>query len=61
MLKPKVYPLLCDAIDVGVLRGYSRAHKHTDTPTEQHIHDAIYQAVLEEILDRFTIDQETQV
>jgi hypothetical protein len=61
MLKAKVYPLVCDAIEVGIDRGYRRAYKHIDNPDEDQIKSAIYEAVLQEMFERFYIDEETQV
>lgn len=57
-LKAKVYPLLCEAIEAGVAYGLTRAHKHTDTPTREQIAEAVEQAMLHELLERFEIEGE---
>jgi hypothetical protein len=58
-LVPKVYPLLVDAVDVGVRSGIQRAFKHTDTPTHLEIEVAVGQAVMSEICDRFSVVEAT--
>lgn len=52
-MKPKEYLVLQMCIENGVTRGYFRAHKHTDTPDEAQMLDALYQAVMEEIHEWF--------
>jgi hypothetical protein len=52
-LVPKLYPLLEQAVENGVACGWRRAHKHTDQPTEDLMCDAVTQAVLHEICERF--------
>ena len=52
-LVPKLYPLLEEAIEYGVRRGWSRAHKHTDKPTEEQIFQTIPECVMQEICERF--------
>lgn len=54
-LVPKVWPLLQEAVEVGVTIGWNRAHKHTDTPEPAAIQDAIHDAVMHEIAERFDI------
>jgi len=55
-VRAKAYPLMADAVEAGALLGWRRAHKHTDKPSEDHAVDAIAQAVLSEINDRFDFD-----
>lgn len=54
-LVAKVWPLLHEAVEVGVTIGWNRAHKHTDTPEPAAIQDAIHDAVMHEIAERFDI------
>jgi hypothetical protein len=54
-LKPKTYPILVQAVEVGVAYGYHRAYKHADEPTEAQIKDAVIEGVLNEICDWFEI------
>lgn len=58
-LVPKVYPLLVEAVEVGVRCGYRRAFKHTEHPTEEVIFSALEDAILLEIFERFEIPEKT--
>lgn len=55
-MKAKEYPLLVRCVEEGVAYGYSRAHKHTDTPTEEQIKDAIAEAVVSKICEGFAFE-----
>jgi hypothetical protein len=55
-VRAKTYPLMADAVEVGVLRGWNRARKHVEHPGEEWVRSAIEQAVLEEICERFDFD-----
>ncbi len=46
------------AIEEGVRRGYSRAHKHVENPTEDCIIEQIEDAVMSQIYEYFTFDDE---
>jgi hypothetical protein len=46
------------AVEEGVRRGYSRAHKHVENPTEGAIIEHIEEAVMSAIYEYFTFDQE---
>ena len=50
-LTPKCDPwgTMTDALESGVKRGYYRAHKHVDKPTEDHLCDAIVEACKNEL------------
>jgi hypothetical protein len=56
-LIPKVYPLLADAVEAGVRYGYRRAFKYVDKPDEESIIQAVADAVLLEIMERFEIPE----
>jgi predicted Zn-dependent protease with MMP-like domain len=56
--KPKTWKVLQQAVETGVSYGYRRAFKHTETPTEDEIKQAIEQAVLNEISEWFDIADE---
>lgn len=56
-LKPRTYPILVQAVEVGVAYGYHRAYKHADEPTEAQIKDAVIEGVLNEICEWFEIDE----
>lgn len=57
-MKPKSYQLLIQCIEDGVAYGYSRAHKHTDNPSEDMIKDNIENGVLNAIHEWFYFPQE---
>lgn len=56
MLKPKTYPILLQAVEEGVLDGYSRAHKNVDNPDEVLLVDCIVKYTIESLLEWFEID-----
>jgi hypothetical protein len=55
-MKVKEYPLLQQCVETGISLGYTRAYKHTDTPSEDMIKEKIFDAVMGEISDWFTFD-----
>jgi hypothetical protein len=57
-MKPKTRVILEMAIEQGVRRGYSRAHKHVENPTEGAIVEHIEDAVMSQIYEYFTFDEE---
>jgi hypothetical protein len=61
MMKPKIRVILEMAIEAGVRRGYARAHKHVENPAEGAIIDQIEEAVMSEIYEYFTFDEEDGV
>ncbi len=52
------YAVLRRAIEEGIVYGWRRAHKYTDTPTEPAAHDAILNAVMGEVCEVFEFDEE---
>lgn len=57
MMKPKFYPLLERCIEDGLAFGWVRAHKHDDNPDPQHIQNAQYEAVINELHAWFKFEQ----
>jgi len=57
-MKPKIRVILEQAIEDGVRRGYHRAHKHVENPTEDAIIEQIEDCVMSAITDYFTFDEE---
>lgn len=55
-VRVKTYQLMWEAVENGTNRGWRRAHKHTDEPSEVGICNAIEQAIMEEICERFDFD-----
>jgi hypothetical protein len=56
-MKPKFLPLLERCIGNGIDLGYNRAHKHTDSPTQQQMGQAIYDAIMNEIFESFDFEE----
>lgn len=52
-MRAKEYDLLVKCVEDGVSYGYSRAHKHTDTPDPMQLQSQIIQAVMNEICEWF--------
>jgi hypothetical protein len=57
-MKPKFRVILEQAIEEGVRRGYHRAFKHNDSPSEESILDSIEEHVMSSIYEYFTFDEE---
>ncbi len=57
-MRPKITVILEQAIAEGVRRGYRRAFKHNDSPTENAILDSLEEQVMNSIHDYFTFDSE---
>jgi hypothetical protein len=57
-MKARTRVILEQAIEQGVRRGYRRAHKHIDNPPEGTIFDNIEEAIMGEIYEFFTFDEE---
>ena len=55
-MKVNMRLLLERCIEDGVARGYRRAHKHTDEPTEAHILSQIHDAIWLEIDEYFDFE-----
>ena len=60
-MKVKTLVILEQAIEEGVRRGYRRAHKHIENPTEESICDHIGECVMAQIYEYFTFEDETYV
>jgi hypothetical protein len=56
-MKAKEYNLIAQCVETGVMLGWNRAHKHTDTPDPDTIRSAIEHAVLNEICEWFDFDE----
>jgi len=55
-VKPKYHVILEMAIEQGVQRGWRRAHKHVEQPSENAIFDHISDEVMSAITDYFTFE-----
>ncbi len=57
-VRANVYRIMDDAVENGARLGYRRAHKHTDTPSEEQIVDEIHRAVMNELCTYLIFDDE---
>jgi hypothetical protein len=57
-MKPKFRVILEQAIEEGVRRGYARAHKHVEKPSEGSIIMNIEEHVMSAIYEYFTFEEE---
>jgi hypothetical protein len=53
----RVYSIINDAVEKGVNFGMYRAHKHTSTPSEDDIKEAIQSAVMDELTEVIDFDK----
>jgi predicted Zn-dependent protease with MMP-like domain len=57
-MRAKIRVILTQAIEQGARRGYRRAFKHVENPTEESICEHIEECVMSEIYEYFTFDEE---
>lgn len=57
-LKVKVWPVLREAVEIGVAYGWRRAHKHVEHPTPEAIQEEQAQAIMNEIGERVTVEDD---
>jgi archaeosine-15-forming tRNA-guanine transglycosylase len=58
-MKPKFRVILDQALEEGVRRGYRRAFKHVENPTEESICEHIEECVMSSLYEYFTFEAET--
>ena len=56
-MRAKIRPILEECIELGVVRGLEKAHKHTDEPTHAHICDQIEIEIWSFIDERFEFER----
>lgn len=54
MMTPKSYTILQRAVEEGVVRGWARAHKHTNKPERGDIESQVIDCVMLEISEVFS-------
>jgi hypothetical protein len=59
-MKPKINRILTAAIEQGIGFGYTRAFKHTDTPTEERIKESIENEIWNNIYEVFDFREESE-
>ncbi len=52
-MKPREYRLFTECLEAGLRRGYRRAFKHTDAPTEEQLLESLHTNVLGEVSEWF--------
>lgn len=57
-MKPKFNVILEQALEEGVRRGYRRAFKHIEDPTEESICQHIEECVMSSLYEYFTFEKE---
>lgn len=57
-MKPKIYRLLELCICEGLAYGFSRAHKHSNAPDRSVIETEQYNAIMAEINEYFTFEDD---
>ena len=60
MMKPKFNVILEQALEEGVKRGYRRAFKHIEDPTEESICQHIEEQVMSSLYEYFDFNEEQQ-
>jgi len=61
MIRARCYEVLRRAVEEGVARGWTLAHKHTDTPEAEHVREAIESQVMDEICEWFEFPPTTSL
>jgi len=57
-MRAKIRPILEECIELGIVRGLEKAHKHTDEPTHAHIWEQIEIEIWSYIDERFEFEIE---
>ena len=57
-VRVRAYSVVARAVEEGVAAGWSRAHKHTDSPEPETIRQEIDTAVMNALCDVLDFDQE---
>lgn len=57
-LRFRAYPLIQRAVAEGIAYGYRRAHKHTDTPSEEYVKEEMERGVMDALCDILSLDEE---
>ena len=52
-MTPNYYAIISECLETGCRRGVQRAFKHTDDPTLDQIQEAVYDAVMLELNEKF--------
>jgi hypothetical protein len=58
MMRPRFYKLLEESIEAGARRGYRRAYKHNENPTDEELIEAVTNCIMGELHENFTFTNE---
>jgi hypothetical protein len=56
-MKANEYKVLTDCVEKGIDYGFTRAHKHTDGPSEESLKNEIHDAIMSEICQNFIFQE----
>ena len=59
-MKANTYAIIARAIEEGLEYGWSRAHKHTETPTPEAVREAQHDAIMNSVSEMFYFPQPTE-
>ena len=61
-MRPREYRLFTECLETGLRRGYRRAHKYCDNPSEEQLLESLQTNVLGEVSERFAFapDEDAQ-
>jgi pyruvate-formate lyase len=55
-LKVNIYNLLKECVENGIIGGWNKAHKHTNTPNKEQVKEQILNYIMLEISEKFKFD-----
>jgi len=58
IIRLDVYKIIDDTIYTAIQYGYSRAHKHTETPSKDHLIEEIHKAIMNDLSEILNFDDE---
>lgn len=56
-MKVRMYNLISDMVERGAERGWKRAFKHTDSPNDAQIVQAVHDAIMNELCEYLIFDE----
>jgi hypothetical protein len=56
-LKVNTYAILSECIEIGINRGWNRAYKYTETPTDDKLKEELLHYIMLEISEKFKFDE----
>jgi len=60
IMKPKIYNILNDCIETGILYGLRKSKKHSDDPTDEVVSQEIDRAIWSELHNKFDFEIESE-